>query len=201
MDRSARPQTVGSDPRIAGYRRLLEIVFHRTGVPFVLNTSFNTKRSEPICESPAGAVSSFLEAAARGPANAVLYLEGRLLRARPCPVSADGAFPAAAASRPARRHAAWSARTTSGPAGDDPPVLTVADLDEALEDGARTGRGAFAFLDALEAEIYARCDGEATAEDLAEDLAGDALGEAVSDADVYGRLARLWRAGLVSLGP
>ncbi len=79
-------------------------------MPCVLNTTFDTKRSEPICESPAGAVSSFLKAAARGPANAVLYLEGRLLRARPCPVSADGAFPAAAASRPAPR-TTWGGRS------------------------------------------------------------------------------------------
>ncbi len=56
-DRSSRPQTVHHDlsPR---YHRLIEKFGEATGVPLVLNTSFNLK-GEPIVASPADALNTF----------------------------------------------------------------------------------------------------------------------------------------------
>lgn len=198
VDRSARPQTVGAaDGRVAGYRALIDEIFRRTGVPFVLNTSFNTKPGEPIVDSPAGAVSSFLHAASRagGLKDALLVLEGRVFRAARCPIAPDGNFPGAATAKPDRRHAVWTLAQATGPSGDAPPVLTVEDLDEPLETSTR---GTVELEDALDFALYERCDGATAAADLAADLADEA-GHDVSAADVHARLARLWRRGLVRL--
>jgi len=58
VDGSARLQTVGKDHALPAYRRLLEAFFRRTGVPLVLNTSFNV-RGEPIVRTPAEALQCF----------------------------------------------------------------------------------------------------------------------------------------------
>jgi carbamoyltransferase len=57
VDCTARLQTVGpdDDPFL---RRLLQVFDARTGVPVLLNTSYN-RREEPIVETPAQAVETF----------------------------------------------------------------------------------------------------------------------------------------------
>jgi carbamoyltransferase len=57
VDGSSRPQVVhpGSNPR---YERLLQTFGDATGIPVLLNTSFNLK-GEPIVASPADALSTF----------------------------------------------------------------------------------------------------------------------------------------------
>lgn len=59
VDGSSRLQTVTpeSEPH---YHRLISAFFKATGVPMVLNTSFNTLKGEPIVETPRDAVRSFL---------------------------------------------------------------------------------------------------------------------------------------------
>jgi predicted NodU family carbamoyl transferase len=59
VDGSSRLQTVTqeSDPL---YHQFIDQFFQRTGIPMVLNTSFNTMPSEPIVESPKDAIRSFL---------------------------------------------------------------------------------------------------------------------------------------------
>lgn len=59
VDGSSRLQTVEqeSEPQ---YYKLIEKFFEITGVPMVLNTSFNTIPSEPIVETPTDAIRSFL---------------------------------------------------------------------------------------------------------------------------------------------
>jgi predicted NodU family carbamoyl transferase len=59
VDGSSRLQTVTpeADPF---YHKLIKAFFQRTGVPMVLNTSFNTIPSEPIVETPKNAIRSFL---------------------------------------------------------------------------------------------------------------------------------------------
>jgi len=205
VDGTARPQTVGSTP--ARYRLLLEAVKRKTRRGIVINTSFNTKRSEPIVESPRGAVSSFLEAARRNTAHSkplaklVLSLgPGLLFSPAYCPIDeATGKFKRAKASNPRRRHASWVVRREVDQDGDDRAILLLQDLDEPLEDATRTSRGRFVFTDELEALIYERCDGETAAAELAEEFAEDAIDDAVSAEDVYLRLARLWRHNLVQL--
>lgn len=58
IDNSARLQTVSKTDNSLFYS-LIEAFFKLTGVPMVLNTSFNRK-SEPIVESPTDAINSFL---------------------------------------------------------------------------------------------------------------------------------------------
>ena len=50
LDGSARPQIVGAEPRTP-YRRILELWHARTGVPVLVNTSFNV-HEEPIVDTP-----------------------------------------------------------------------------------------------------------------------------------------------------
>ncbi|KAH8054797.1 carbamoyltransferase [Aureococcus anophagefferens] len=202
VDDTARPQTVAStEPRLARYRALIAAVFALTGVPFALNTPLNTagrtRRGEPR-----GAVSSFLAANARAAASPTRRLDlllatpGKLRRAR-CPADeAAGSFPRAAV--PARKHARYALTTTVERGDDGEPretsTLRVLDLDEPLEDAARTRRGDVELLDALDAAIYERCDGELSAAELAADLVADLdedESDPVSEADVCLRRAPL----------
>ena len=59
MDGSARVQTVSKIDNEKIYTLLHEF-FKETGVPVLLNTSFNVK-GEPIVESPTDAVNTFIE--------------------------------------------------------------------------------------------------------------------------------------------
>ena len=59
VDGSSRLQTVTKEAEPL-YHKLISAFFSRTGVPMVLNTSFNTLASEPIVETPQNAIRSFL---------------------------------------------------------------------------------------------------------------------------------------------
>lgn len=58
VDGTCRIQTVDRD-HVGGYRRLIERFYAMTGLPLVLNTSFNV-RGEPIVETPEDALDCFL---------------------------------------------------------------------------------------------------------------------------------------------
>ncbi|OYV45668.1 MAG: carbamoyltransferase, partial [Burkholderiales bacterium 21-58-4] len=57
VDGTARVQTINRDQN-PGYYDVIQAFFRRTGVPVLVNTSFNT-RGEPIVCSPRDAVESF----------------------------------------------------------------------------------------------------------------------------------------------
>lgn len=59
VDGSSRLQTVTKDAE-PSYHGFISTFFERTGIPMVLNTSFNTLPSEPIVETPSDAIRSFL---------------------------------------------------------------------------------------------------------------------------------------------
>jgi len=59
IDGTARPQTVSQDQNPI-YHKLIAELGNITGVPIVLNTSFNDN-GEPLVETPANAISSFLK--------------------------------------------------------------------------------------------------------------------------------------------
>ena len=59
VDGSSRLQSVLPEAE-PYYHRLISAFFKKTGVPMVLNTSFNTLKSEPIVETPHNAIRSFL---------------------------------------------------------------------------------------------------------------------------------------------
>lgn len=85
VDGSARLQTVREQDN-PWYYRLIQAFARRTGVPMVLNTSFNI-RGEPIVETPAGAVRSFLST--HGGVG-LLVLGQFLVRRRPFPAGDAG---------------------------------------------------------------------------------------------------------------
>lgn len=72
-DGTCRVQTLRPD-HPGQFRRLVEGFFRRTGIPLVLNTSFNI-RGEPIVETPAEAIACFLASNLD-----ILYLEGHRVR-------------------------------------------------------------------------------------------------------------------------
>ena len=59
VDGSSRLQTVTKEAEPL-YHKLISTFFKATGVPMVLNTSFNTLPGEPIVETPQNAIRSFL---------------------------------------------------------------------------------------------------------------------------------------------
>mmetsp|Transcript_22485 Transcript_22485/g.27986 ORF Transcript_22485/g.27986 Transcript_22485/m.27986 type:complete len:224 (+) Transcript_22485:252-923(+) len=201
VDYTARPQTVEkSSNQLDRYRSLLEAMHP----PVLLDTSFNTKRAEPIVETPFGAISSFLNAAARRP----LPLESRnrklllsladfgLYAPADCPIDlSSGYFPLNETILPRRRHNKYELLQTT----DGFYRLRVLDLDEELEDPNRTGRGDFYFKDTIEAELYVACDGFTTASELAAAFYDEDEVSSTKEAEIYLRLARMWRATLVVL--
>mmetsp|Transcript_23669 Transcript_23669/g.36526 ORF Transcript_23669/g.36526 Transcript_23669/m.36526 type:complete len:532 (+) Transcript_23669:1044-2639(+) len=60
IDRSSRLQTVTVEDEPL-YHKLISAFHEATGVPLVLNTSFNTLKGEPIVETPEEAIRSFLK--------------------------------------------------------------------------------------------------------------------------------------------
>jgi carbamoyltransferase len=97
-DGSARLQTLPAEdspahpagcPRL---RRLVERFHARTGVPMLLNTSFNL-RGEPVVETPRDAIWTFLRTDLD-----LLVLDGRMFRARSFARAARGARPLAPTS-------------------------------------------------------------------------------------------------------
>ena len=90
---------------------------------------------------------------------------GILVRSRPCPIDDEGRFEDAARSLPVKRHDDWEVREIWNDDGAS-QTLYVRDLDEALEDAERTGRGSHVFLDELECRIYGLCDGGLSAEEI-----------------------------------
>jgi predicted NodU family carbamoyl transferase len=83
IDGSARLQTVRAEDAPL-YHKLISAFYAKTGVPMVLNTSFN-RRAQPIVESPAEAIKAFLSCTAGS--MDVLYLGSWLVTRRAFPLS------------------------------------------------------------------------------------------------------------------
>ena len=83
IDGSARLQTVLQEENSI-YHKLISAFFAQTGVPMVLNTSFNRK-GQPIVETPADAIRTFLNT--RGSLDK-LYLGPWVVTRRPFPLDA-----------------------------------------------------------------------------------------------------------------
>jgi carbamoyltransferase len=59
VDGSARPQTIGPDDNPL-YFRVLDLYYRRTGLPVLVNTSFNV-HEEPIVDTPEQALKSLVD--------------------------------------------------------------------------------------------------------------------------------------------
>lgn len=179
VDGSARLQTVCKDEAPI-YHALISALFALIGVPMVMNTSFNLA-SMPIVESPADAISCFLEADA---ALSLLVLHGRVLRRRPFPQ--DEALRAAVPTQ----QCSFVSRTLSDPTGQASRV-------EVLVDGKW-----IELTDALELEVLEQCAaGSLSASALSEQMARQLSAEEdrVSQEDVIERLRHLYALRLISM--
>ena len=169
VDGSARIQTLGAADN-PGYRRLIEAFEARTGLPMVLNTSFNI-RGEPLVESAEDAIRSFLESDLD-----LLVLEDRLVRKAAFPA------PATAGSEQVRPvHEAGTAELVSDPDGEP--------LSQQVLSGGRTVE-----LSPLEHGLWENCDGEAALEEL---LAAFEQEWELAPSDCLAALERLWSQRLI----
>lgn len=177
VDGSSRLQTLpaedmpGADGSCRRLRAVVEAFDALTGVPMVINTSFNL-RGEPMVESPRDAVWTFLRSGMD-----LLLLEDRALRLRRW-----------RAPRPADRPRAVEGatfETVTSAAGECLSVRALA-------------RGETWDLEPLEADLMAVCDGARAWREIAAALrrAHRAPAAAVRDA-----LRRLWELRLVGLTP
>ena len=79
IDGTARLQTVSSDG--SALRALLELFHAETGLPILVNTSFNLA-GQPIVENPSEAITTFLDSGLD-----MLYLQGFIVRRKPFPAT------------------------------------------------------------------------------------------------------------------
>ena len=90
VDGSSRLQSVTSK-RSPFYHLLIKSFKKLTGVPMLLNTSFNTLKNSPIVETPREAFVSWL---ARAPSLKYLVIDGKILERKSIKVLADDKFKA-----------------------------------------------------------------------------------------------------------
>lgn len=162
VDGSSRLQTVtpAADP---GYHRLISAFHAATGVPMVLNTSFNTLPGEPIVEAPRDAVRSFLSSMG---ALEMLVMGEHVIRRKAIDVRTllgeegrDGMTPP---SFPKRAGAVTYETTFSAGLGDDSEgvsnSVTRVQMPARPIHNDKDG-GWFDILDDLEGELLGICDG------------------------------------------
>ena len=169
VDGSARIQTLGAqdNPR---YRAVIEAFERLTGLPMVLNTSFNI-RGEPLVESPEDALRSFLDSELD-----LLVLEDRLVRKAGFPDPGSDGWESLLPL-----HEAGSAELVSDPDGEP--------LSLRILSGGRTED-----VSQLELGVWENCDG---ATPLPELLAAFEEEWEVPAEELLAGLQRLWSLRLV----
>lgn len=185
VDGSSRLQTVtnAAEPL---YHQLISKFFEMTGVPMVLNTSFNTLPGEPIVESPRDAIRSFL--CSMGSIE-VLFL-GKYVVRRQSPNlrsllgeidKKDGIEMMVNPACPKRTGPVTFETSLDFDDDDDDmdadarfvPKNRVRMPDRPMHFDGKDGRGGwFEILDGLEGEILASLDGKTTLNDLIADYTG-----------------------------
>ena len=172
IDGSSRLQTVTPEAEPL-YHQLISTFYKETGVPMVLNTSFNTLKGEPIVETPEEAIRSFL--CSMG-AIEMLVIGNNVVRRKPANVRAllGEKQPKTGFITPHRnpkRAGPVFFRTESTISDDSEDVKSVTKVrmpsrpmhDETKDDGW------FEVLDELEAELLGICDGSVGVEDILEE--------------------------------
>ena len=201
VDGSARLQTVeeGDSPL---YYALIAAFAALAGVPMVMNTSFNLANM-PIVESPADAISCFLDA---DPDLSILVLYGRIFRRKLFPTDPEDA--AYAFPTPQRT---FVSRTMASPDGEPLRVevlvegiwIELADelelevLERCSSGGGVGSGGGGGGSSAAEAAAGAE-GGSLTVRQLSADLADESEGE-VTEVDVVDRLRHLHQLRLISV--
>jgi hypothetical protein len=144
------------------------VFFALTGVPIVLNTSFNVFPGEPIVESPTDALRAFLIGGQASANQRIgrLVMHGRVLLPRACPLdpAIDAAIAdAAAATAAAAISAAATAATAEAATAATAPAASAASLataEAALQKTLYTFRVPVRRCgDSLRSEVLALADG------------------------------------------
>jgi len=167
VDGSSRLQTVTAKAEPL-YHRLISAFFDLTGVPMVLNTSFNTLKGEPIVETPSNAIRSFLSSMG---SIEMLVMDEYVIRRRDCDMKSlmgeerdDGLI--REQSKPKRAGDVFY--ETKFTITDDPesiqPVTRVCIPDRPMHN--EKDGGWFELLDDLEGELLGICDGSSTLNEI-----------------------------------
>ena len=168
VDGSSRLQTVTKDAE-PSYHAFISTFYERTGVPMVLNTSFNTLRSEPIVESPSDAIRSFM--CSMGSIE-MLVMEEYIIKRKPADVkrllgeqNEQGfTIPPSCPRRagPVHYETKFSVGERAGSdeegGGSGVETKTRISMPERIMHDERNG-GWFDLLDDLEGELLGVCDG------------------------------------------
>ena len=211
VDGSSRLQTVTPEADPA-YHRLISAFFERTGVPMVLNTSFNTLKGEPIVETPRDAIRSFLSSMG---AIEMLVLGDYVIRRKEANVRTllgeerkDGTM--TPPSFPKRAGAVAYQTTFSAGLDDDDPLSgtskTLVQMSDRPMHNEMDG-GWLELLDDLEGQLLGVCDGTVGVSDIMTQFAAISEEEnydKITDADqfllenILQRLVRLQEHTLIS---
>lgn len=213
VDGSSRLQTVTRESEPL-YHKLISRFFELTGVPMVLNTSFNTIPSEPIVETPKDAIRSFL--CSMGSIEYLVMGDYVIKRKKPnlrallgegdragTYMLKDPAFPKR--TGPATFQTTFEAEDGSM---DEDSVVTVTKVRMPSRPMHNSKGEWFQVLDELEGELLSVCDGSNTLNDIlaqytAMDESAEMSKERMENTEVIvqnlvHRLVRLYEHTLIS---
>jgi carbamoyltransferase len=206
VDGSSRLQTVTEDGE-PSYHQFIKTFFKRTGVPMVLNTSFNTLPSEPIVETPENAIRTFLSSMG---SIEILIMGDYVIRRKEADVrillgekSKDGVLLPAINPKRAGPVKYETTFTVVGGDEDVRPTTRVSMPDRPMHD-ERDG-GWFTLLDELEGELLGICDGKVSVNDIlneyltnaGDDNAIDQEYQEILVGNILRRLIRLYEHTLI----
>ncbi|KAL7469084.1 hypothetical protein ACHAXS_009335 [Conticribra weissflogii] len=209
VDGSSRLQTVTPEAE-PFYHRLISAFYKATGVPMVLNTSFNTLKSEPIVETPRNAIRSFLSSMGT---IEMLFMGDYVIKRRPADIRKllGEEQKSGLMTRPSfpRRTGSANYKTTfSASLGDSDDVdpVTLVQIPDRPMHNEKDG-GWFELIDDLEGQLLGVCDGSVGVGDIMTQFAAmneEENFEKISEQDqillenILRRLVRLYEHTLIS---
>ena len=214
VDGSSRLQTVTEEAEPL-FHKFISKFYERTGVPLVLNTSFNTLPGEPIVETPANAIRSFL--CSMGSIEMLVMGDYIIKRKQPDlrkllgEVSKDGEVVTIEPACPVRTGPAFfkSSFALYGDERDEDsmePVTKVRMPFRPMHDEQTNAW--FQLSDELEGEVLSVCDGTVVLNEILAQYTAAPENQSVSDEDVSDsqvlaenviqRLVRLYEHTLIS---
>jgi len=197
VDGTSRLQTVEESAEPL-YFRLISAFFKLTGIPMVLNTSFNTLPKEPITESPSDGIRSFLYA--KGAIHTLVMGKWVLTR-KDCPIPTDATITIEEAELLVPRRAGPFIFETTETVTDDSSAANVPRTRVAMPAAptAPPGEGWVVLTDPLEAEILVAADGETSVADMLQEFVTKGMeDDDVTAEEVLERLAHLYDLALLS---
>jgi len=209
VDGSSRLQTVTPEAE-PFYHRLISAFYKATGVPMVLNTSFNTLKSEPIVETPRNAIRSFLSSMGT---IEMLVMGDYVIKRKPADIRKllGEEQKSGLMTRPSFPKRAGSAnyKTTFSASlgdGEDLDPVTLVQIPDRPMHNEKDG-GWFELLDDLEGQLLGVCDGSVGVSDIMTQFAAmeeEENFEKISEQDqillenILRRLVRLYEHTLIS---